>query len=413
MARRAAAHRAVSASAQSVTGTETLSLVEDSGASDDGRSGPEGGARRGRVGQEKSKGKGKEQKAGRARRAQDDDKDDEVVVVGSSSRASQDGKGKTATASSKVKRKKRAASPAFSDSDDTASYAGSSAPSTPRTPSKRRSTTRRTAAASANDAIVDLTESPPRKKKKKGDKKGKGKDKASNGVGTIGTAGHAFSDERRAARDKAKKREAPEARWPTREEHEGGAASVVALDHSGQAGGAAPGASAARWARREVKGKGRAMDVDGEDEPGGTFLDDLRATLVRPHGPSSSGASLAPVYSHRALHLVPDLVPPFDPHPLLDRLAAPLRNPSPSTSSSSTFVRPTDSEYEPSEDGAKLWTAIYGPQSADEVLGDVSGQSARWLRDWLEELKVQGVGASSPLSLLSSPSALSRSTTMY
>ncbi|GAA5891931.1 hypothetical protein JCM8208_002941 [Rhodotorula glutinis] len=387
MARGAAAQqRAVSASAQSATGTETLSLVEDSGASDDGLSAAEGGARRGTGGKLKGRGKGKEQKAGRLTRAHDEDDEDEddVVVVGSSSRALKNGKGNKASTSSKTKGKKRAASPAASYSDDAGSYADSSAPSAPRTPVKRRSTARRPAAVAAHDAVVDLTESPPRKKKQKGDKKGKGKDKD---AGVIGTAGHAFSDERRAARDKAKKREAPEVRWPTREEHEAGAASVVVPDAGGESSGAAQDAG---WTGREVKGKGRAMDVESEDELGGTFLDDLRATLMRPLGPSTSTAALAPVYSRRPLHLVPNLLPSFAPHPLLDRLAAPLRDPSPSTSSSSTFVRSTDRNYEPSEDDVKLWTAKYGPQSADEVLGDVSGQSARWLRDWLEELKVEG-----------------------
>ncbi|GAA5930249.1 hypothetical protein JCM3775_004340 [Rhodotorula graminis] len=389
MARGAATQqRAVSASAHSATGTETLSLVEDSGASDDGLSGPEGGAKRGRSGKEKGKGKDGAKKARRPRRAQDEGEDeDDVVVVGSSSRAHKNGKGKAASTSSKAKGKKRAASPAASDSDDDA--AGSSAPSTPRTPVKRRSTTRRSAAASKHDAVVDLTESPPRKKKKK--KGDKGKDKPVGGASGIITAGHAFSDERRAARDKAKKREAPEARWPTQEEHEGCAAGAVAVSRGGESSGAAQGASDARWARREAKGKGRAMDVDDEDEPGGTFLDDLHAALAGPLEPSTSAAApLAPVYSRRALSLIPDLLPPFSPHSLLDRLAAPMRNASSSTSSPSTFVRPTDRDYEPGEDDVKLWTAKYGPQSADEVLGDVSGQSARWLRDWLEELKVQG-----------------------
>jgi hypothetical protein len=46
-----------------------------------------------------------------------------------------------------------------------------------------------------------------------------------------------------------------------------------------------------------------------------------------------------------------------------------------------------------------LWTVKYAPQSAEEVLGSTSRQSAGWLRDWLEELKVVGAGAYAGASL--------------
>ncbi|TNY23810.1 hypothetical protein DMC30DRAFT_388948 [Rhodotorula diobovata] len=276
----------------------------------------------------------------------------------------------------KGKGKKRAPSPVASDSDD----AASSAPSTPRTPAKRRSTTRRAAAAAPtqDDAVVDLTRSPPRKKKKKK----AGKDNEADAV-VVGTAGHAFSDERRAARDRAKKREAPEARWPTREEHEGGEGALVALG----GGGSARGAWNARWPHMGGKGKERAVDEDPGAGAGSNFLEDMRRALFDPLQPSSSGAAPpTPTFSRRAHSSAPNLLPPFAPHPLLDRLAAPFRSPS---SFPSAFARPTDPARVPSEDDAKLWSVKYSPQSADEVLGEVSGQSALWLREWLEELKVQ------------------------
>ncbi|BGP36274.1 hypothetical protein JCM10449v2_000172 [Rhodotorula kratochvilovae] len=404
--------RAMSASQVSAAGTETetLSLVDD----DSDEEVVEGRAARGREAAGKGKGKTVGAKKGRgkarARVAPEEDEasddDDEVVVVAgaSGSRAGatspKKGKGKAAAArpkKAKSKGKKRAPSPSpsasasihtsASDTDDYAATA--SASSAPPTPRKRRATPSGAGGTQAQGRadVVDLTESPPRKKAKKGAKAEKGKGKAKE---EVGTPGHAFSSERRTAREKAKRREAPEARWPSAEEHAGGAAPAPS-------DGDARGAWDARSARREEKGKARAVEPDTARGP--DFLEQYAAALDFPAAraaldsrfpaASTSGTSggAYPTLSRRPLGAVPFLLPPFAPHPLLDRLAAPLRAPA---SYASAFARPGDVARTPAEDDGKLWSARYAPQGAEEVLGEMSGQSARWLREWLEELKVQG-----------------------
>ncbi|GAA6055540.1 hypothetical protein JCM3770_006777 [Rhodotorula araucariae] len=385
--------------------TETLSLVDDS---DDDNLEEEAVRRTGRA-------MGARRMRERAVESRDDsgDDDDAVVVVvagrARDGRSSIKVKGKAILAPPKQAKDKggrtaRRSAPSTSlaasasDTDDSANTASaSSALPTPRRRALRRSgrnggTTPAVAVEPAD--VVDLTKSPPRKKATRGaDRRAKKRanEAEAEQQQQVGTPGHAFSSERRTARDRAKRLEALEARWPSAEEHAGGVGPVPL--------GAPRGEWDARWVPRDVKGKARAVDpVD--DQAGSDFLAqyaavfDFPATRGAPDSHTSSTTGEVhtrrgyPSLSRRPRAAVPFLVPHFAPHALLDRLAEPLRAPAPI--SDAAFARPGDPARARSEDDGRLWCARYAPQRADEVLGAVSGQSAVWLREWLEELKVQG-----------------------
>ncbi|GAA6007598.1 uncharacterized protein JCM10292_003938 [Rhodotorula paludigena] len=394
--------------------TETLSLVEDSGESA-GEERPSKRRKRSVTAATKSKGtaKGKGKKRVRKDDTDEDeyvgdssDGDDDVrVVAGRVTRASK-GKGKTAarvqergkkaSASSKkaartTKGKKRAPSPS--------STASSSASATD---SEDNDGDTGTVTSGRDGSIVlDLTQESPRRRRAK----------RKNGDPTKGTASAAragpapftaFSKEAIERREKRRLREPVPARWPTREEHEGrlldDSSSSTAVDEVARAEAEAKSAwEGTRWVRGDGKGKGKALQQEDDDGETTDYLRRFQAALDFPAIATASSSRSAPPrpaglprFVRRPLEAVPSLVPAFPSHPLLERLAAPLRSPS---SYPSAFTRSGDPSRLPNEDDTKLWVAKYAPQSADEVLGDVSGQSARWLREWLEELKVESAAA--------------------
>ncbi|GAA5955051.1 hypothetical protein JCM10213_002588, partial [Rhodosporidiobolus nylandii] len=205
----------------------------------------------------------------------------------------------------------------------------------------------------SNGGVLDLTLSPDR-------------------PSGSGTGFASLSETYKKERERRKAYEPVEARWPIAEEH--GAPAARTQERTEAQAWAASLPRRAPPVAQDVKGKGREMDA--------AFM----AVYPRPDlfspAPSTSSAP-SPAYETRPLSSVASLVPHFTPHPLLDRLADPLRSPS---CDPSTFARPGD-ERRPVED--QLWTVKYGPKRADEVLGVESGTSAEHLRQWLEELKVQ------------------------
>ncbi|GAA6041615.1 hypothetical protein JCM8097_007769 [Rhodosporidiobolus ruineniae] len=164
------------------------------------------------------------------------------------------------------------------------------------------------------------------------------------------------------------KHEGLQARWPTAEEHGDW---VVRRDGPTEAQKWAAGLKRRPMLVKDEKGKGKA---DEEDD----FFAHYHSRIL-----SSPFSSASPTFESRPLDDLPSLVSSLPSHPLLDRLSKPFLDPS---SSSSAFSRPGDPAHRPDD---LVWAVKYGPQSADEVLGETSQTSARHLRDWLEELKVQ------------------------
>ncbi|GAA5889128.1 hypothetical protein JCM5296_007173 [Sporobolomyces johnsonii] len=220
--------------------------------------------------------------------------------------------------------------------------------------------------ADKGPASVDLTLSPPRP--------------TAHSRPSLSTASTSFaplSEVYRADRERRKAHEPVEARWPTAEEH----------------GGAEQGK-----AKRELAypldvprhrntaifvegGKGKGKEVDGDD-----FLAAFEKTLDFASTRTTPRSSFAnpPQLKHIPLSDVSSLLPSFPCHPLLDRLAAPFRASPPKRSA---FSRPGEDARSPSD---KLWTMKYAPQNASEVLGKISGENAKCLREWLKELRVAG-----------------------
>ncbi|GAA5915527.1 hypothetical protein JCM6882_005926 [Rhodosporidiobolus microsporus] len=210
-------------------------------------------------------------------------------------------------------------------------------------------------------STIDLTLSPTR----------------SSASSSFGTGFAPLHETYKKDRERRKANEGVEARWPTREEH---GDRVVEREQPTEA---QKRAAALRSRRRSTveadeKGKGKARE-----EQDGDFLADYRRQIDEPSFPGPSSAVSPTLYETHPLSSVPALAPSFPPHPLLNRLAAPLQSPS---ATSPVFSRPGDAGRPPED---KLWTVKYGPQKAEEVLGSYSGASAMHLREWLEELKVQ------------------------
>ncbi|GAA5981057.1 hypothetical protein JCM10908_003967 [Rhodotorula pacifica] len=322
--------------------------------------------------------------------ATEDDDDDEVVFseTGSSSSlraAAATGKGKAKTMGTATRAtRSRRGTPSLGGGPFASTSSGSSA----------------IARTASGSIILDLTASPPPKKKKiKATKAEKGSNALTGAASSLpmlgaGTAGGfaPLKEMYAATREKRKKQqEGVEARWPTAEEHVGGWAPVRSLTRA-EDGGAA--------FQRFDKGKGREvhdgvgneaeadpMTSYGGDDGGGFLarfasgLDFASASSSQPAPPSALASSSTTKF--RPLASLPFLLPsPLPTHPLLDRLAAPFRS---SGASASTFENQNQSRD-------SLWTAKYAPQDAEEVLGSTSRQSAGWLKEWLEELKVVGTG---------------------
>ncbi|GAA5858303.1 hypothetical protein JCM8547_004640 [Rhodosporidiobolus lusitaniae] len=208
-------------------------------------------------------------------------------------------------------------------------------------------------------AILDLTGSPSRP--------------SSSTTGFV-----SLSETYKKEREKRKKDDEVFARWPTAEEHAAG------RKQQEEQGGMEGQVWARGLKRREVAGKGKERE-ENDDE----FLAGFRRQIDLSSPPSPF--SCEPRLMTRPLSDTPSVVPSFESHPLLDRLAAPLL----AASSSSAFSRPGDADRTVED---KLWSIKYGPQNADEVLGEVSGTSAKQLRDWLKEMKVQATEVDSSSS---------------
>lgn len=212
---------------------------------------------------------------------------------------------------------------------------------------------------------------------------------------TRGSGFAPLSEVYRASREKRLANEPILPRWPTRDEH--------GFQHPSDLKSVRGGEGWKNFVGE--KGKGKARDFTEEEQY--RFFKDLNEDL--PGRPSSSSSSL-PVrnFDNRAqlVHYHPSeiksLLPVYPSHALLDHLAAPLEQSSPSASN---FVRSHDRDNDEIMSAFKsassrpswndLWTDKYSPKSAGEVLGKVSGQSALMLRDWLQELAVSSLAGMS------------------
>ncbi|GAA5918474.1 hypothetical protein JCM1841_003986 [Sporobolomyces salmonicolor] len=220
--------------------------------------------------------------------------------------------------------------------------------------------------ADKGPASVDLTLSPPRPAAR-----------SRPYTSTASTSFAPLSEIYRAGRERRRAHEPVEARWPTAEEH-GGAEQGKAkrelaypLDKPRHR----------NTALSVEDGKGKGKEVDVED-----FVAAFEGTLDFASTRTTPRSSFAdpPQLKHISLSDVSSLLPSFPSHPLLDRLAAPFRA---STPTRSAFSRPGEGDRSPSD---KLWTGKYAPRNAGEVLGKISGENAKCLREWLKELKVAG-----------------------
>lgn len=196
---------------------------------------------------------------------------------------------------------------------------------------------------------IDLTDSPPRKP-------------SSSSTFATSSSFAPLSDLYRQDRERRKViNEGLEPRWPTAEEH-GKHLSTIRSTLSQL------GLNERRYpnSQRTIdsdKGKGKETDSD-------SFLSELFQTLESVPLPSPRPL----VYKDLPIASTSTLIPTHPAHPLLDRLAASIKSSGSITSTSTP----------------KLWTSKYGPKKAVEVLGDLSGNSAMLLKEWLTELKVAG-----------------------
>lgn len=228
-------------------------------------------------------------------------------------------------------------------------------------------------------AAASKTTTKPKKQQQKKKQKQTPAAEAAAGGGDGGRDAGAFvplAEMYGVAREKRRKtQEGIEPRWPTAEEHQGGwpvQANAAGPQHGGV------------WTTRD-KGKGREVLEEAPND-GETAEAGEEGFLARYARDIDSAANRSPpqyLSKPRPLASLAFLLPsPLPSHPLLDRLAAPLRNPDPPAAS-----------LHGQRNRDQLWTVKYAPQCAEEVLGSTSRQSAGWLRDWLEELKVVGAGA--------------------
>ncbi|GAA5949790.1 hypothetical protein JCM3765_007692 [Sporobolomyces pararoseus] len=230
--------------------------------------------------------------------------------------------------------------------------------STPKKKKKKDSSTMKEKGKKGKKTVkklesIDLTDSPPRKP---------------SSTFASSSSFAPLSDLYRQDRERRKViNEGLEPRWPTAEEHGNYLSSIRStLSQLGIN-------EERRYpnSQRTIgsdKGKGKEMETESD-----SFLSEFFQFLQS--APLPSPRSLT--YKDLPIASTSTLIPTYPSHPLLDRLAASIR------SSSITPITPQNSSSE-------LWTSKYGPKKATEVLGDLSGNSAMLLKEWLTELKVAG-----------------------
>lgn len=285
----------------------------------------------------------------------------------------------------------------LSETGSSSSLLGGGTATLTRSSRSRRSTPVALAPTASGSTILDLTTSPPRrnvapvqpikkqtKKKTRATVTPQGPVASSSsaslssllrGPGGFAPLAHVYG----AAREKRKKsHEGIEPRWPTAQEHLGGWAPPAWARPDRGVGEDLP------VATRLDKGKGRQVHAN-DDQAG---IADREGFLVRYSRDIDSTTRTPPIActaKFRPTASLPFLLPsPLPSHPLLDRLAAPLRNPDSDRGTLSRLGQEANRD--------SLWTVKYAPQSAEEVLGSTSRQSAGWLKEWLEELKVVRAG---------------------
>ncbi|GAA5883605.1 hypothetical protein JCM3774_002109 [Rhodotorula dairenensis] len=256
----------------------------------------------------------------------------------------------------------------------------------------------------SGSVILDLTTSPPRRDTptNKTEKKKKNKQTqvtttpplASSSAGGHSGRGGVFAplaEVYGAAREKRKKsQEGVEPRWPTAQEHLGGWPPPVTAARTNRVAGE----SGVVVEPRLDKGKGRQIDAnDKDDNDDGAGIPKGEGFLARYAQGIDSATSSPPsttcTTQLRPTASLPFLLPsPLPSHPLLDRVAESLRDPAAAAATGTS----SSLRQEEGENRDSLWTVKYAPQNAEEVLGSASRQSAGWLKEWLEELKVVGAG---------------------
>lgn len=271
----------------------------------------------------------------------------------------------------------------LSDDDEVVimeSASSSSSSSRPKVNSKSASSPKRRkinsssltkASTSTLSNVIIIPDSPP--------KKSSSLFSMSNGTGTGFLP---LSEIYRSSREKRIANEPVEVRWPNQEEH--------GIQHDYFIDSVRP--SLERWTSLEGKGKGKEIDASEVDK-----LELLQSlTLSVPNLSSSSIPSTefikAPKLHYHPLHLVKELLPSHIPsHPLLNRLKEPflVDHPYPS---SFTRIHDRDNDEVMNQEGSStvnfkdMLSVKYAPKSAGEVLGTTSGESAKLLKEWLEEL---------------------------
>lgn len=207
-----------------------------------------------------------------------------------------------------------------------------------------------------------------------------------------GTGFLPLSEIYRSSREKRIANEPVEVGWPNQEEHGTQHDSLVAFGRL----------LVERWTSLKSKGKGKEVDATEVDKL------QLLQSLTLPI-PNLSALSIpsteftkAPKLYYHPLYLVKELLPSDIPsHPLLNRLREPflVDHPYPS---SFTRIHDRDNDDVMNQEGSSsvnfkdMWSVKYAPKSASEVLGTTSGESAKLLKEWLEELALaSGAGKSS------------------
>ena len=165
-----------------------------------------------------------------------------------------------------------------------------------------------------------------------------------------------------------------EARWPTGEEHSGGGERSERDPEPGPSSLAKQ-----RWSNPAVRPVGPWKELLNSQD----VFSILNCNLHAP-APSTQSAQQPALVRH-SINALSTLLPAFTPHPLLNRLAAPLRAPDQSPTS---FLRPLHPDRLSSAGHKDLFTTKYAPRKADEMVGTLSRRSAGELKAWFEELAI-------------------------
>ncbi|GAA5923324.1 uncharacterized protein JCM15063_003610 [Sporobolomyces koalae] len=227
----------------------------------------------------------------------------------------------------------------------------------PRKPKKgKKSTTGGNDSRKAKKALkptesIDLTNSPVRP--------------STRFIPSISSSSSSFaplSQVYRQDRERRKAREGIEPRWPTAEEHGFFVPDPVAAELGAKHRPRYP----ARLLAND-KGKEKQVDRDQEEEEG--FFQRFARSVQNESSASGphEAHSLPRASTSKAL-------PTYPSHPLLDRIAASIRD---------KLEHAADRTVE-----SEMWTSKYGPKKAEEILGQVSRTSAMLLKEWMTELKV-------------------------